>query len=331
MYDLKAKIEEIRELISIYKESCFNKNEQAVCDDIIKPLLNTLGWKSNPDYIVPKECSDDGKYPDYTLKKNKKAVLILEAKKMSTNVTEDKVISQIAQYCYNQSTSFGIMTNGETWLLFETFQRVKTDRIVWSINILTDSIEKSMNLLGTLNYENIESLELRTKMNKTLDQLWQNLKSDKGLFIKPISDLLKSHIKISNPDLTYQDEEIENFASSKIDELFSKDNYSIKPSNIQTRSLSSSGKSFEIIITPSMITHNCIYFSKKELDSFPSPGTEITIYFNNDHVTAKTTLKNPTHIYKLSKFWLKHPDVRPDDKIRLTIIKKFEEYRIDVI
>jgi myo-inositol-1-phosphate synthase len=55
------------------------------------------------------------------------------------------------------------------------------------------------------------------------------------------------------------------------------------------------------------------------------------IYFGNDLVTAKTTLKNPTHIYKLSKFWLKHPDVQPGDKIRLTIIKKFEEYRIDVI
>ena len=223
------------------------------------------------------------------------------------------------------------MTNGETWLLFETFQRVKADRVVWSINLLTDSIEKSVSLLGTLNYENIESLELLTKKNKTIDQLWQNLKSEKVLVIKSISDLLKSQIKLSNPDLTYQDKEIENFVSSKIEELFFKGDFSNRTSNVQTSPLNSSVENFEIKIAPSWRTHNCICFPTKKLEIFPKPGTEFLMCFNKEFVKVSIKQKTKTHIYGLTKFWTNNPTLNPDDKIRIVIIRKFEEYRIEII
>ena len=330
MNELKTKLEEIRELISEHKESCYNKNEQAVCDDIIKPILNTLGWKSNPNFIVAKDCSDEGKFPDYTLKKNKKAILILEAKKMSINVTDDKIINQIGQYCYFQCTNFGIMTNGATWLLYETFQRDKTQRIVWKINILTDSIEKSVSLLGTLNYENIESLELMTKKNKTLDQLWTNLKSDNAIFIKPISDLLKNQIKLSITDLSYQDEEIENFTRSKIEELFVKDNNSNKTLSNISRTTITATNFFDINVPPSWPSHKCICFPTKKKDLMPSAGKKFILHYDNKKTEKIITEKSPTFILGLSDFW-EHKTVTPESKIRISIIKIFEEYSLELV
>lgn len=74
-------------------------NEQAVRTQLIEPILNMLGWKTaNPKFVRPNAPADDGKIPDYTLLKNGKATLIVEAKNLSINLQDKKIIDQLANY-----------------------------------------------------------------------------------------------------------------------------------------------------------------------------------------------------------------------------------------
>jgi hypothetical protein len=157
MEKIKTAINEAKELLENHS-NIYNNNEQAVCDHIILPILNSLGWRSTPVYIIPKSANDDGRFPDYTLQKDGKKVLIVEVKKCSVKIDDANVIKQLADYCYSQSTDYGIMTNGNEWLLFETFQKDKAQRIVWKINLLKDDIEKVSSFLYTVNFTEIESL-----------------------------------------------------------------------------------------------------------------------------------------------------------------------------
>ena len=94
-------------------------NEQAVRTQLIEPILNVLGWKtSNPKFVKPNAPDEDGKIPDYTLLKNGKTTLIVEAKNLSIDLQDKKIIDQLANYCFKSGIDFGILTNGVRWLLF---------------------------------------------------------------------------------------------------------------------------------------------------------------------------------------------------------------------
>lgn len=219
MEKLEIIINESKELLTGHPTT-YNSIEQAVCDDIIKPILNELGWKSNPNFIIPKESNDEGKFPDYTLLKNKKKILIVEVKNMSvTPLDNPKTVKQIGDYCYSQSTDYGILTNGAEWLLYETFQKNKLDRIARQINLLKDDIGKCCNFLNYLRYEKIEDLKDETKKYKLLEETWQTILNDQNELIKPLIKALQNKLLASHPDNDFQQMELEDFVSNKTSEL----------------------------------------------------------------------------------------------------------------
>jgi predicted type IV restriction endonuclease len=78
---------------------------------------------------------EDGKVPDYTLIKEGKTTLIVEAKNLSADLKNKKIINQLAFYCFNSGIDFGVLSNGVKWLLFKTFENNPKDRIVWQVDL----------------------------------------------------------------------------------------------------------------------------------------------------------------------------------------------------
>ena len=238
MKNLEKKLKEIKKLTNEFRD-VYLKNEQAVRDQLINPVLNELGWiTSNPQFVRPDSTNQDGKIPDYTLLKNGKDTLIVEAKNLGTDVDNNKIIGQLASYCYslNLGLDFGILTNGEKWLLFNTFERNPAERIVWIADLKTESIENVSRKISSFSYQNIEKLTTLIELSKTLELVWDSLIENTRDIGKVVAEQIKSRLQKDYPKTKIDAEEIEKFVLGKLTELF--DSYPADPevekgSNIQ--------------------------------------------------------------------------------------------------
>ncbi|MFQ6135428.1 MAG: restriction endonuclease, partial [Nitrososphaerales archaeon] len=80
--------------------SIYEQNEMAVRDQIVNPILRGLGWNpEDPEEVQPNISTEEG-VPDYSLIKNGKKVLFIEAKKLSVDIKQREVIRQLAKYCF---------------------------------------------------------------------------------------------------------------------------------------------------------------------------------------------------------------------------------------
>jgi len=143
---IKETLEKVTENRKIYENG-----EYAARDHLINPILSCLGWiTSNPKYVIPNLKTDGNNIPDYTLFKNGARILFVEAKNLSVDLKNE--IHQLARYCYNEGTEFGILTNGIHWILFRTFLKGTTlkERIIWEIDLENDSKELIISKLKTL-------------------------------------------------------------------------------------------------------------------------------------------------------------------------------------
>ena len=212
---LKEILEHIPESRNIYLS-----NEQAVSAQLIEPVLIALGWKtSNPKFVRHNAAFDDGKIPDYTLLKDLKNILIVEAKNLSVKLTEQKVIDQLSNYCYKQGVDFGILTNGLRWLLFNTFQKNPRDRIVWEVDLEKENIETVSRMLSSFAFENIDKLDTLLQISKTLEEHWKIISSADNI-VKIISQKLNESIRATNSTLRIDQSEINSFTKSKLTEYF---------------------------------------------------------------------------------------------------------------
>ena len=102
--------------------SLYEQNEMAVRSQVIEPVLRGLGWDiENPEEVQPNVSTEEG-IPDYSLFKNNKKVLFVEAKKLSVDVEQREDIRQLAKYCFGEGMKYGVLTNGAVWVLFRAFQ-----------------------------------------------------------------------------------------------------------------------------------------------------------------------------------------------------------------
>ncbi len=199
----------------------YTSNEQAVRTQLIEPVLNSLGWKtSNPKYVRPNAPNEEGKIPDYTLLKESKSKLVVEAKNLSVELVDDKVINQIANYCYKPGIEFGILTNGVRWLLFNTFQKNPQDRIVWQVDLEKESIETVSRKLSSFSYDNIDRLESLIQESKTLESNWSELIASTDTIVSIVVQKLIEKIRIHNSNFQIDTKEISKFTKNKLSKLF---------------------------------------------------------------------------------------------------------------
>lgn len=220
MKNLSDTINDTIERIVEYRND-YISNEQAVRTQLIEPILNELGWKTaNPRFVKPNAPGEDGKIPDYTLIKNNKTTLIVEAKNLSVDLQNKIIIDQLANYCFKSGIDFGILSNGIKWLLFKTFEKNPKDRIIWEIDLEKDKIDFVANSLISFAYDNIDTLDLLLKKSKLLDEAWKSLIENSDSVISIVSEKLLSKVKAKEPQFKIELSDLNSYTKNKIDELF---------------------------------------------------------------------------------------------------------------
>lgn len=215
---LEMLLERLRKFRSLYEQ-----NEMAVRDQIINPILRKFGWDpENPDDVQPNISSEEG-VPDYSLIKDGKKVLFIEAKKLSIDVEQKDVIRQLARYCFGEGMKYGILTNGSVWILFRAFQEGTTmaDRVVWKADIENEDLSASIRKLNTISKQDIENIEKLIKKINILDEIWQALMDEPGEMIAGLIPVFMKLINEGYPEYEFKSGEIEDFLQERISELIS--------------------------------------------------------------------------------------------------------------
>jgi len=222
MDNLKEIIETVLEKLKKYR-SLYEKSEESVRYHIINPILRGIGWDSeNPEEVQPNITSEEG-VPDYSLLKDSKKVLFIEAKKLSVDIEQKEAIRKLASYCFGEGMKYGVLTNGSVWLLFRAFQEATTiaERIVWKTDVENDDITAIVRRLNTISKENIENIEVLIKKLQILDEIWQSLLDEPKEMIKGLIPVFEGLIKEGYPDYEFEASDVEDFIKERIQELIS--------------------------------------------------------------------------------------------------------------
>ena len=87
---------------------------------LIDPLLRELGWNTgDPASVIPEYQTGNGK-ADYALLGNEKPVMMVEAKKLGTQLSP--VVDQVVNYCWKEGTEYFSVTDGQRWEVYETLR-----------------------------------------------------------------------------------------------------------------------------------------------------------------------------------------------------------------
>lgn len=177
--------EKVRRLVEdfskVSNDELDNKSEFQIQSEFIDPLFEALGWDMKKD--AERERKIHGKRADYVMSIGNQEVAIIEAKKTSVRLGDEKEGEQAVSYAYHQNIKFAILTNFKQIRVYHALSHTK--RI--DKNLLKDSVGnlwinyedfvKEFDRLWLLSKESFETEEI--------NKLLQNI--DKRL-IKPIDD-----------------------------------------------------------------------------------------------------------------------------------------------
>ncbi len=211
-------VERIKRNRTLYEQS-----EMQVRESIVNPILRDLDWNSeNPEEVRHNVFSEEG-IPDYSLLKDGKKVLFIEAKKLSIDVEKRDVIRQLANYCFGEGMEYGVLTNGSIWVLFRAFLKDTTmpERVVWKSDIENDDITGTMRRLNTISKENIGNIETLIKKLQILDEIWQSLLEEPKDLVKGFIPVFDGLIREGYPGYEFGHSEIEGFIKERVKELIS--------------------------------------------------------------------------------------------------------------
>lgn len=345
MEDIKNILKETLEQINEFRND-YVSNEQAVRTQLIEPILNVLGWRtSNPKFVRPNAPDEDGKIPDYTLLKNGKTILIVEAKNLKSDLQDKKIIDQLANYCYKSGINFGILTNGAKWLLFKTFENNPKDRIIWQVDIENDKIEVVSQNLSLLSYHNIDKLDTILAESKIFDDVWKSLIVSTESVVSIVAQKLSEKIKTTNPQFKIDFSDLKSFTEGKLVELFEFAEF-----EEENRSEKTDIEASEILAMENMIfkrhtksakrekisvifSDNTIIKHKKVVDTFvecigkigPEKVLLLDIYRSGIPIVS-ITKDDVYNQHKIGKYWIM---VHTSTKEKMAILNEINE-RLDL-
>ena len=227
-------IEKIKKFRSLYEQ-----NEMAVRDQIVNPILRSLGWNpENPEEVQPNVSTEEG-VPDYSLMKNGKKILFVEAKKLSVDIEQREVIRQLAKYSFSEGTKYGVLTNGAVWILIRSFEEgtTLTERIVWKADLENEELLAVSRKIVAISKTNIEHIEVLVKKVQILDEIWQSLLDEPEEMIKGLMPVVKLLISQGYPDYQFEDTEIEDLLKERVKEIISGPSEREPPSEIHIESI----------------------------------------------------------------------------------------------
>ena len=125
----------------------FGRNETATRYSLIDPLLCALGWDTaDPAQVEPEFQSGSGR-ADYALKVGEATPsIIVEAKALGKNFGGG--ISQSIGYCIESGIEYFVITDGNTWRIYETHKPVPIgDKLLVEFSITGASHDAVMKML----------------------------------------------------------------------------------------------------------------------------------------------------------------------------------------
>lgn len=203
--------------------SLYEQNEMAVRDQIVNPILRNLGWDpENPEEVQPNVYIEEG-VPDYSLFKNGKKILFVEAKKLGVDIEQGEVIRQLAKYSFSEGTKYGVLTNGAVWVLIRSFEEgtALTERTVWRADFENEDLPAVLRKITTVSKTNIEHIDVLVKKVQILDEIWQSLLDEPEEMIRGLMPVVRSIINQGYPDYQFEDTEIEDLLKERIKEIVS--------------------------------------------------------------------------------------------------------------
>lgn len=233
-------IERIKKFRSLYEQ-----NEMAVRDQIVNPILKNLGWNpENPEEVQPNVSIEEGA-PDYSLFKNGRKILFIEAKKLGVDIEQREVIRQLAKYSFSEGTKYGVLTNGSVWMLIRSFEEgtTLTERIVWKTDLENEELPAIIRKITTISKTNIEHIEVLVKKIQILDEIWQSFLDEPEEMIKGLIPMVKSIITQGYPDYQFEDTEIEDLLKERVKEIVSGPSEEETPSETLTEQITWRGES----------------------------------------------------------------------------------------
>lgn len=207
-------IKNLREKIDAHRD-LYQKNEAAVRQHIIDPMLRELGWNiEDPDQVLPEDSTGEGGFPDYSLLQDGKKIILIEAKKLSADPMAH--LKQLARYSTDIGSKYGLITNCSEYVLFKAFEEFKPyiDRLIWKINIESDPVERIIRNLTSVSPNNIMRIEELAKKSENLNILWDELIEDPETFSRILSDYFKKQLASRFQRLNY-DDEVQEFLKEK--------------------------------------------------------------------------------------------------------------------
>jgi hypothetical protein len=244
MNNLNEMLAQIVEKIKKFR-SLYEQNEMAVRDQIVNPILRNLGWNpENPEEVQPNVSTEEG-VPDYSLIKNGKKILFVEAKKLGVDIEQREVIRQLAKYSFSEGTKYGVLTNGAVWVLIRSFEEgtTLTERIVWKTDLENEELPAVLRKIATISKANIEQIEVLVKKVQILDEIWQSLLDEPEEMIKGLMPVVKSIISQGYPDYRFEDTEIEDLLKERVKEIISGPSEEETPSETPIEPISWRGES----------------------------------------------------------------------------------------
>ena len=211
-------VEKIKKFRSLYEQ-----NEMAVRDQIVNPILRNLGWDpENPEEVQPNVSTEEG-VPDYSLIKNGKKILFVEAKKLGIDIEQREFMRQLAKYSFSEGTKYGVLTNGAVWVQIRSFEEVTTltERIVWKTDLENEELPTAIRKITAISKTNIDHIEVLVKKAQILDEIWQSLLDEPEEMIRGLMPAVKSFISQGYPDYQFEDTEIEELLKERIKEIIS--------------------------------------------------------------------------------------------------------------
>ena len=170
--------------------------ERNVIEHLVRRILHGLGWRRTDIYNEPENYSEDGTryYPDLVIKADDRPILVIECKKIGTDIGEDSNgLEQLREYLITFRCSLGIITDGAKWNLWKISGHKITE--VWSLDIslhdITSCISMLMDIREGSASDLVSRIESRLRKESAFQPTWTRLLEDKDSQIHELAGLLK--------------------------------------------------------------------------------------------------------------------------------------------
>lgn len=216
-------IQQVRQRIQTQGAS-YRQSEQQTRLALIDPILDALGWELwNPEHATLDQTQAGGR-PDYTLLKNGKKQLFVEAKKLGVPLEKGNPspLKQLSIYCNENGVDFGMITDGEKWILFSAYvpDTKIIDRILWRVDLSVESkLQETRLRLMQLSRTEVEKLNEVVQRHKKMEELCKDLWDKRDPVINQFAILISNEWMLRYPNEQLSDNDATDFAGIWLEEL----------------------------------------------------------------------------------------------------------------